>query len=534
MVLDTAQMLKIFKEKPNNGILSNAVKESTKLKQHITGEDFEKLLEQVSGLESEAALKLRKQYSRSNKDIFARVHRAEDKIFSAKGGSVLYDLPTTQQKEFVSILSDVYNGFSVRKWVESFALPYFHIDPMGVIFMEVGDNTTYPTFKSSSVIFDYKLKGRQLEYIIFKTDKPNEFRVVDDMFDYYVIWDAADVVTTVQSQTYPNYFNKVPAIIVSDIVKKNSEVYTSPDDEIIGIADEFLRECSVKSVFKLKHGFPKAWQYQSACYTCKGTGLHDGKSCVTCNGSGRTVTKDSSEVISLPIPLEGQPTIAPNIAGYASPDIEGWDKMTEELTLLENLMHSTYWGIKDKVKAQGVGDEKTATEIIDDMQPIHDRLFGFSKWAEGIEKFITDMIGSFYYTTSYKGSSINYGRRYMLEGPDAVWKKYEEARGKGSPIAVLDDLLTEYYHSKYENNALELNKALKLMKVEPFIHLTINEAKNAVSDFNDYNKKVYFSEWLNQLEMNDVLIKSVKDLKTSLDEFVKAKNIKEPEPILNK
>lgn len=530
MVLSTSDMIKILKDKPNIGVLSDATKESKKLKQHITGEDFESLLEQVSGMENEDALKLRKQYARSNKDIFARIHRNEDKIFSAKGGSVLYDLPTTQQKQFVLTLSDVYNGFSIRKWVESFALPYYHIDPMGVIFIEVGDNVAYPTFKSVNSIYDYKLRGRNIEYIIFRTEEKDIYRIVDDNFDYLVQWNGGDSLTTIEGKTYPNYFSKVPALIVSDILKKNSEVFTSPDNEIIEIADEFLRECSVKSIFKLKHGFPKAWQYQSQCPSCKGTGLLEGKDCIKCNGSGRHVTKDTSEVISLPIPNEGQPTIAPNIAGYATPDIQGWDKMTEELTMLENLMHSTYWGIKDKVKAQGVGNEKTATEIIDDMQPVNDRLFGFSKWAESVESFITDMLGEFYYNSSYKGSSINYGRRYMLEGPDVIWLKYEQARGKGSPISVLDDLLIEYYHSKYDNNAIELNKALKLMRVEPFIHMTIGEAKNNVSDFMDYNKKLYFSEWLNQLEMNEVLIKSVKDLKASLDQYVTDKGLKEPEP----
>jgi len=90
----------------------------------------------------------------------------------------------------------------------------------------------------------------------------------------------------------------------------------------------------------------------------------------------------------------------------------------------------------------------------------------------------------------------------------------------------------EYYYSKYDNNSVELNKYLKLMKVEPFVHLTISEAKNVVSTPEEYNKKLYYSEWLNQLSDNEVLVKKVPDLQKSLSEYVTGKNIPiEKEPI---
>lgn len=527
MILTPTEMLTAIKKKPNAAVLAAAQKDSKKLTAHITGQGSSDLLSKISGLENEEQLKLRREYARSNKDIFARIHRPEDKIFSAKGGSNYYNLPESKQKDFIVKLNNVYHGFSVRAWVESFAKQYFHIDPMGLVFIEVGFETAYPTYKSTNSIYDYKLKGREVEYVIFNTDEQNIYRIVDDQFDYLVKYEN-ETLTTIQDKTYPNYFGKVPAIVISDLIGQNTECYTSPDWEIIEIADEFLRECSVKSIYKLKHGFPKSWQYAGVCETCKGTGFLEGKECPTCKTSGKSVFKDSSQTINIPIPENGQPTITPDVAGYISPDIEGWSKMTEELTALENIMNSTYWGIKDKVKTQGLGNEKTATEIIDDMQPLNDRLFRFSKWAEGVESFITNLLGEFYYNSTYKGSSINYGRRYMIEGPDTIWKKYEDARKNGNPVSVLDELLTEYYYSKFNSNSIELNKYLKLMKVEPFIHLSISEAKNVITSQDDYNRKLYFSEWLNQLPPNDVMLKQANELSASLSEYVKAKKIEEP------
>lgn len=514
-------------------MLEDAKKSSKKFIAHITGIGSDRLIEQIAGLENEKQLEIRKKYAQSNKAMFSRIHRNEDKIFSAKGGSVFYNVPESQKKFFVSQLQNIYNGFSARSWTENFAKTYLHIDPMGVILMEVGNNVTYPTYKSTTSIYDYQLKGREVEYLILTTKEPNEYRVIDDQFDKIVKYEG-EVVTTKQSETFFNYFGKVPAIVISDILKQNTEYYTSPDDEIIEIANEFLREASVKSIFKLKHGFPKAWQYVSVCQSCKGTGLKGGEDCTTCNGSGRSVVKDSSEVITLPIPEDTQATIAPNIAGYVSPDIEGWDKMTDELRLLENQMHNTYWGVEPLQQTTGPNNQpiKTATEIADNNQPIYARLSKMSKWAEGIEKFITDLVGQFYLNSSYKGCSISYGTRYGIEGPDTIFLKYQDARLKGAPDSVLDALLLEYYESKYSTNNMELAKQVKLMKVEPFIHLTVSQAKNIIPSPVDYNKKLYYLEWLNTLPENEVIIKSTADLVKSLSDYASTKEIPKPDPII--
>ncbi|HEY1044960.1 MAG TPA: hypothetical protein VGF79_00880 [Bacteroidia bacterium] len=534
MILSLDDIKRIIKNNPNEDMINAAQSESKKLTQHITGKGSDDLLSEVSGLENKKQLELRKKYAQSNVDIFARLHRPEDKIFTAKGGSTFYDIGASSQKQLIEILNDIYNGYSVRNWVEVFAKQYFHTDPMGLVFMEVGDNETYPTYKSISVIFDYQLKGRDVEYVVFRTDEKDQFRVVDDAFDYLVRYDGEETVTVIQDKTFKNYFGKVPAIVISDIKSKTSETFVSPDAEVIEIADQFLRERSVKTIFKLKHGFPKAWQYQTVCSDCKGSGHKHGEDCKTCNGTGKSVTQDSSQIITLPIPLEGQPTISPDIAGYSTPDIEGWTKMSEELKELESSMHSTYWGKTDEAKTNGLSTDgqKTATEIVSDMQPMNDRLERLSKWAESIEKFVTDKTGKFYFENTYKGCSINLGRRYLIEGPDVIWKKYQEARSKGSPTSVLDELLAEYYYSKYQNNAIELNKHLKLMRLEPFVHLTIGEAKSNISNFEDFNKKLYFGEWLNQLPDNEILIKKLDQLNISLSEYVKAKNIQEPQPII--
>ena len=72
------------------------------------------------------------------------------------------------------------------------------------------------------------------------------------------------------------------------------------------------------------------------------------------------------------------------------------------------------------------------------------------------------------------------------------------------------------------------------MKVEPFVHLTLSEAKNVVVNPVDYNKKLYFQEWYNQLQPNDILLKKSSELIAMLAEYSKNKGVYEPkETIIN-
>jgi hypothetical protein len=519
MVLTTTEIEQILKDNPNGKYLELFRKESKVLTAHMTGHGNNDLLEKISGLENDDQLSLRKKFARSNKDIFARIHRPEDKIFTAKGGSKVYDISDSEKKKLITTLQNIYNGISIQSWVEQFALTNLHIDPMGVILIEINKDGTqaYPTYKSTSDIFDYKTKGRALEYIVLNTSKKDEYRVIDQVTDTTYKY-SGGTLTVVDA--FPNYFGEVPGLIISNILRQNSEYYTSPDAEIVELANEYLRESSVKTVYKLKHGYPKSWQYAGTCTECKGTGHFEGKDCKTCNGSGRAISKDASQTITIPIPEEGQPTIAPNIAGFVSPDIQGWDKMNEEQEYLETLMHSTYWGIKERVQFQG---QKTATEIVSDMQPINDRLVKFSQWAEEVEKFITDKVAMFLYSPSYKGCSINYGKRFVLESYDQIWTKYQDARAKGSPMSVLDNLLIDYYESRYASNQIELSKHIKLMAVEPYVHQTPKEVKELEVSQLEYAKKVYYHEWIATLNPNDILLKDVLTLRKELTNFVQDK-----------
>lgn len=520
--LSSAEIRKILMDRPGAAIVQAAEVMHKKLSVHINGIGLADYLDQINTYEKPEALALRRRYARSNKDLFDRLSRPIDKVFAARGGSRYF--PSTEEavaRQMDIDLMNVENGYSSKKWIETFWKPRYMDDPMGLVFMEVYQNETYPTYKASTDIFDYKLNGRKLDWVVFRTEDKSVFRVVDDKFDA-LYKKEGDSITKLRNETYLNYFGYVPAIVVSDLPKAGmKDIYVSPFDSVVELADEYLRDESIRMIYKFKHGFPKSWKYREMCGNCKGTGAIGGGNCSSCNGTGKKLDSTVSEVMVLDWPTQNDQVIAPDVAGFITPDLEYLKYSRDELAHLEALMYRTHWGTYPSEQRMN-GEADTAAAKFMDVQPINDKLTAYADAAEATEKFIIDAIGDFNYGQSYGGVRISYGRRFMIEGPDVIWRKYEQARKMGAPLGTLNEHLTEYYEAKFQSNPIELAKHLKMMRIEPFVHLTVDEAFKVVGE-DQFARKLYFAEWCSTIRDVQWLTTTDQVLKDSLSAFAIAR-----------
>jgi len=565
MILQETQIRDIILKNPNKSYVLAGRKYNAAMRMHMYGDNLESYIEKIPGYEDESLTKLRAAYAKSNKDIFARLARPIDKVFSAKGGSRYYNLSDSLDQRAASLATNVRDGFSSKKWIEAFWKPHMLDDPFGIIFIEIGDGTNYalgqayPTYRSICYIYDCLRKGNQFEYMVFELDKADRndmvskakamgavidieekavfYRVIDDANDY-IVNRLDEEVSILKSETIPNYFGKVPAMLNSDFVSGRDGNPISLFDDALELGDHLFRKGSIREVHELKHGFPKYWEYSDDCIECKGTGYMGADECKTCKGTGKSLMTKVSDAKLLSYPQDKDtPIVAPNVAGYVEPSDTYNTIVTTRLAEYEQMMSFTIWGAQNNQDTNGptgqqpAGAPKTATEVITDIQPKIDRLYPLSEMAESRDKFIMDMIiMQNLKVISYQGSSINYGRRYLIESGDALWEKYSTARKDGASISVLDDLLNEYVEAKYSGDAITLNIQQKLIRVEPFVHNTIGEIKGFGVPFPDYLQKLYFQEWKGTLTKADLIVKSSDDLKKMLADYVTAKAIQEPKP----
>ena len=478
----------------------------------IEGEDFDELLNKIEHIEGDKKSIARKKYARSCKDMFDRLLRMTDNVYSATGGSKRYDLGDEQKEVLKSVVDDIRGGQSLEKWLEYNWKPLYHLDPNGLIFLEYfKDSTPYPTYKSINDIRAYLPNGQRPEWVLFEPktfDKSRkEFRLVDSINDYIIIVEG-DSMYIDEERTFEHQFGYCPAVINSNINKIGDDyLKLSPIDKVIEISKEYLRDLSIKTIYKFLQGFPKHWRYTAECPDCHGLGKNGEEICKTCNGTGETTRNDVTDEIRLALPESDEPVIAPNIAGYITPDLETWQRFTDELKELEDLMNLTHWGTIIQTEAVA-----TATEVILDTQPAIQRLNKYGDVAENVEKQLTEMISNHLFLDKGKKddiASINYGRNYIIEALNSVLEKYQSSKEAGDNATILDRQYQEYLMAKYKSDPVGLKIAQLKTDVEPYVHYTAEQVKEIMND-DEAQKKVMFDDfWKTVLDYN----KSVEQLK---------------------
>ena len=374
-------------------------KEHKKLVMHVHGVGVEEYLAKIEGLENETKIALRRKFARSNKDLFADILRPTDKIFNSQGGSKNYSFKNKSSKDkFIDQLSNVSDGYSLAQWLQMFFVDKITVDPNGLFFVEHENNLAYPTYKSILSIYDYQCSGRGVDWVIFEPKDFGEYktvRVYDELNDYTYKYSENELTLI---ETYPNIWGYVPAFTCSDRINPLTGLKQSTIYEQVELADEYLRENSIRILTKYHHGFPMFWQYAPTCTTCGGTGFKDGEVCPVCKGSKHALKKDVSDVTYLKQPETNEtPTIAPDIAGYVVPPIESLEQMNSDQKLLRDTIYFSHWG----TVINREDTEKTAFEVALNTQPMQDRLNQYTNSLESTEKYFTDIFGDYYYNGDY-------------------------------------------------------------------------------------------------------------------------------------
>jgi hypothetical protein len=499
----------------------------------VEGINYSKeLIERIEFIESDEKKKARQKYSTTIKDMFERLLMPIQNIFSASGGVKVFNIDNDKFKEsFLNTITNTNSNKSVSTFIQDVWMNLYHTDPNGVIFIEYeieedGLLHIYPTYKSISSIRYYEDKGQLVDYILFEPKDYAEnvisWRIVDDVRDVTVLQqnEVFEIVpnNTLQDDegnylSFEHPFGYCPTIIVSNLESIQKGIRVSAFDKVVDKAKEYARDTSVKTIFKFLHGFPTHWRYVTNCRTCKGTGKKDGSVCPDCDGHGYYKKKDITDLVTLPIPDGDGQKLAPDIAGYVSPDLETWKQFNEELKTLENVLQDTHWGTHIEK-----GNAETATGRFIDVQPVINKLNKYADVAEWVEWQICELIANAVIVTKPKTEhvcKISYGRRYIIDSPDTILKKYTDAKTSNANISILDRLLNEYITSKYSNDPEWLREELTKIQVEPYIHLSISDV-NAIFGQKEAQRKNYFSSWW---ALNiDMINKDIETIKTKFNQ----------------
>lgn len=504
MILEDDQIQDILKE---NLKVKDHIKKGREIAKElfalIQGDDFkEELIHKIEHLESGNKAEARKKYSRAITDFFERLLQPIGNIYSSVGGSKNYNIDNENIKiDYLKNVSSVSGNMSLEKWLRQNWMPLYHTDPNGVIYWEHKETNAYPTYKSINKIRNYELSGQNIEWILFEPEKVKventtvmKWRIVDDAYDRIYIQNNSEFIL---QDEMPNEFRRVPGVVNSDISKLGEDWRVSPIDKIVQLCKEYARDQSIKTIYKFQSGFPIHWRYVSQCRDCTGTGVTGEGTCKTCGGKGYIQKGDVTDMVTLPVPEAEDPVLAPNIAGFITPDLETWTQYNTELDYLEEIAYRTHWSVAKTNNADGQAETATGRYI--DLQPQINKLNEYADTAEWVEMEMSEMLLNFMNPTKdvdEREVYINYGRRYILESADTILEKYHTSKDNDDNSTIKDRLLSEYITAKYKNDPQMLRESLLKAKVEPYIHEKIEEVEQFFGSV-EAARKIYFNKWWN-------------------------------------
>lgn len=532
-----------------------ARKNARKLNMHVTGHRSADFLESLDDYETNAQKTLRLKLLKTNSSLFSFILRPTDKIFTAKGGNINYNLDRSKIDEIKSNISNIADGLDIKKYLKKVVKKQYIIDPNGVLFVDIDEEGMLEThIINSDKILWYENKGNDVKAIIFEPYKKKitqeeermysllgseslkalkerlYYRVIDAKTDSIYIKDG-DKVYLEEGSQLDNYFGYVPAKILGDEKCPNFDIFESIIQDIVDDADEFLRDMSVKTVHKLSHAYPLYYALEQACTRCggegtikfddkdsEGNGIISESVCTSCGGTGEKTRINPSDKLILKAPQDGDPVLnKDNIAGTISPNLETAKFYEDSIDRQRQVMFQAVWGTSYE---QG-GKRETATGRWIDAAPVRDRLRDISDTFSKLHKFLLDCYGKVILGNPRYESYVSYGDRYILENPDDLLKKYQEATNYKISELVILDLRNQYFEAEYQNDALELMKFKKLSSIEPFPTITIGDM--ASLDFissDDKLKKTYYSSWVSKLTNEQIVLLNEKQLIDLFEEYI--------------
>ena len=177
------------------------------------------------------------------------------------------------------------------------------------------------------------------------------------------------------------------------------------------------------------------------------------------------------------------------------------------MKLLEDITFLTHWG-----KTPENDRMKTATEIINDSQPLTQRLDKYSNVAEAGERILTEWIANFLFEGKPKDkqiASVSYGRNYAILPAATALEMYQQAKEKGDNATILDRLFNEYLMSKHKSDPVAFAEALLKAEVEPYLHYTIDQV-NDIFGREEAQRKMLFEDWWRSLDSRVGVVDSLK------------------------
>lgn len=193
--------------------------------------------------------------------------------------------------------------------------------------------------------------------------------------------------------------------------------------------------------------------------------------CPICHGKKQLAGAGS--FITVPIPEEGQPDLRKPV-DITTIDRKSLDYNVEELKRLETRIVNSCVGVDNTI----LNETSLADKQVDATFESKDNVLNtVKKGFEEAQEWVDTTVCILRYRSAFISAHISYGDEFYTLTPEALRKRYADAKDSGASEAELDALRLQILETTYRHNPLMLQRMLILNDLEPYRHRSQDEVK---------------------------------------------------------
>lgn len=427
-----------------------------------------------------------------------------NKVFSSNNSSFTYEFTSDQQEsDFINYLSEIK---FLSKWQDEAQDGIrSKINSIVVIDMPEDAEETKPYFHflNISSVVDIDLKnGDEIAAIIFKED--DKLYLIDE--NRYAVFTKTEKEGeyTFRSESFHELGYCPACFFWSDAIKRKYPIIkSSPFTPSLNNLDYLVYAETARRCLESYAAFPITVSFAEDCtyyeevdgrrYDCQSGYLMipDSKpiACPVCEknkliGPGTHMQIDPPSSKDEPNNLDMVKQIPAE-----TQSLDYWSKRTTELW--DEIFYDIV-GSGGDTMTQAINQD----QVRGNFESKHNVLLKLKKNLERSHKFTVETIARLRYGAAFIKASINYGTQFYLRTASEAQKEYKEAKDSSVPVYLLSYKRQQVDNANTKGNPSDAQKLEILERLEPWVDLSLKEAKEAGLDVVDpqgYRLKADFS-----------------------------------------
>lgn len=225
-----------------------------------------------------------------------------------------------------------------------------------------------------------------------------------------------------------------------------------------------------------------------------------------CPKCGNKRVIGAGSFVEVPIPQEGQPDLR-NPVQILKVDKDSLQYNVDEQKRLREEIITAVVGQDEIVTDRDAFNEQQVRANFESVTTVLNRV---KKGFEAAQTWVDTTICKGRYGKYFISATINYGTEFYLYTVDELRERYKAAKEAGASEAELDALMQQIIETEYRNDPEMLRRMTLLAELEPFRHLTRQEAidlqSKGILSATDLLVKMNFANYIRRFERENTNI----------------------------